>query len=299
MSNLKTKDIKGIITAIITPFKENRVDKKAYKNLIDMQIKAGINGVVPCGTTGESATLDFDEHEMMIDYTLELVDHKMFVIAGTGSNNTKEAIRLSKHAQKAGADAILTITPYYNKPTQNGMYEHFRAIAESVDIPVILYNVPGRTGVNMLPETVARLSEIKNIIGIKEATGSLQQVTETMKVCREGFIILSGDDFTALPSIAIGAKGVISVTSNIVPDKMVEMYKAYEKGDMKKAIAINLELWPLHNAMFIESNPIPVKAAAHLMGWITDEIRLPLTPLSGANLNKLKAVMVAQGLING
>ncbi|MGB9736018.1 MAG: 4-hydroxy-tetrahydrodipicolinate synthase [bacterium] len=299
MSKIDTKNIKGIITAIITPFKENKIDKKAYKNLIEMQVKAGINGVVPCGTTGESATLDFEEHEMMIDYTLEIVERRMLVIAGAGSNNTKEAIRLSRHAQKAGADAVLTITPYYNKPTQNGMYEHFRAIAEEVDIPVILYNVPGRTGVNMLPETVARLSEIKNIIGIKEATGSLQQVTEIMSLCKKGFIILSGDDFTALPSIAIGAKGVISVTSNIVPAKMVQMFKAYESGNMEEAVNINLELWQLHNAMFIESNPIPVKAAAHLMGWISNEIRLPLTPLSGANLNKLKSVMIAQGLING
>lgn len=299
MSKISTNDIKGIITAIITPFNQNKIDKQAYKNLIDMQIKAGINGVVPCGTTGESATLDFEEHEMMIDYTLELVNRKMVVIAGAGSNNTKEAIRLAKHAQKSGADAVLLITPYYNKPTQNGMYEHFRTIAEEVDIPIILYNVPGRTGVNMIPETVARLSEIKNIIGIKEATGSLQQVIEVMKLCKKGFIVLSGDDFTALPSIAVGAKGVISVTSNIVPEKMVKMFKAYEAGNMQKAIAINLELWPLHNVMFIESNPIPVKAAAHLMKWVSNEIRLPLTPLSGANLEKLRSVMVSQGLING
>ncbi len=297
MSN--TKDIKGIITAIITPFKENKVDKKAYKQLVEKQINAGIYGVVPCGTTGESATLDFDEHEMLIDYTLELVNHRLTVIAGTGSNNTKEAIKLTAHARKAGADAVLTITPYYNKPTQNGMYEHFKAIAEAVDIPLILYNVPGRTGVNMLPETVARLSEIKNIIGIKEATGSLQQVTETMKMCKKDFIILSGDDFTALPSIAIGAKGVISVTSNIVPAEMVEMFKAYESNNMHKAIELNLKLWPLHNAMFIESNPIPVKAAAHLMGWISSEIRLPLVPMTGANLNKLKTAMAGFGLING
>ena len=293
-----TQEIQGIITAIITPFKDNKVDKKAYQSLIDMQIKAGISGIVPCGTTGESATLDFDEHEMLIDYTLDLVDRRMTVIAGTGSNNTKEAIKLTAHAKKAGADAALTITPYYNKPTQKGMEEHFRAIAEAVDIPLILYNVPGRTGVNMLPETVARLSEMKNIIGIKEATGSLQQVTETMKLCRKGFIVLSGDDFTALPSIAVGAKGVISVTSNIVPGEMVEMYRAYKNGSMQKAIDINLKLWPLHNAMFIESNPIPVKAAAHLRGWISNEIRLPLTPLAGSNLNKLKTVMAELGLVH-
>ncbi len=294
-----TNDIKGIITAIITPFKENKIDKKAYQQLIGMQIKAGISGVVPCGTTGESATLDFDEHEMLIDYTLEIVGHRMTVIAGTGSNNTKEAIKLTEHARKAGADAALTITPYYNKPTQKGMEEHFRAIAEAVDIPLILYNVPGRTGVNMLPETVARLSEIKNIIGIKEATGSLQQVTETMKLCRKGFIVLSGDDFTALPSIAIGAKGVISVTSNIVPAEMVAMFTAYESGSMQTAIDINQRLWSLHNAMFVESNPIPVKAAAHLLGWISGEIRLPLTPLGGANLARLRTAMTELGLIHG
>ncbi len=293
-----SKQVKGIITAIITPFKDNKIDKKAYKSLIERQIKAGINGLVPCGTTGESATLDFEEHEMLIDYAIEVADKKCLIIAGTGSNNTKEAINLTSHAKKAGADAALVITPYYNKPTQNGMYEHFLKIAEEVDIPLILYNVPGRTGVNMMPETVARLSEVKNIIGIKEATGSLQQVTETIKLCRKGFIILSGDDFTALPSIAIGAKGVISVTSNIVPKQMVTMFTAYEKGDMKAATTINLKLWLLHNAMFIESNPIPVKAAAHLMGWISDEIRLPLTRMTGANLIKLETAMAGLGLIH-
>lgn len=293
-----SEEIKGVITAIITPFKDNRIDKTAYKGLIEKQINAGIYGVVPCGTTGESATLDFKEHEMLIDYTMEIVGHRCKVIAGTGSNNTKEAIKLTSHAKNAGVDAALVITPYYNKPTQNGLYEHFCGIAEAVDIPIILYNVPGRTGVNMLPETVAKLSEIKNIIGIKEATGSLQQITEIMRTSGKDFIILSGDDFTALPCIAIGAKGVISVTSNIVPDQMVEMFKAYEEGNMKRAIDINLKLWLLHKAMFIDSNPIPVKAAAWLMGWISSEIRLPLTPMSGANLDKLKNIMTEQGLIN-
>ncbi len=295
---MSDRRIGGIITAIITPFKDNKVDKKAYKELVERQIQAGVHGLVPCGTTGESATLDFEEHEMLIDYTVELARHRCSVIAGAGSNNTKEAIRLAAHAKRAGADAALVITPYYNKPTQGGMYEHFRTIAESVDLPLVPYNVPGRTGVNMLPNTVARLSEIKNIIGIKEATGSLQQVTETIRLCRKGFIVLSGDDFTALPSIAIGARGVISVTSNIVPSQMVDMFRAYETGDMKKAIDINLELWPLHNAMFIESNPIPVKAAAHLMGWISDEIRLPLTKLSDTGLDTLKAAMSGLGLIH-
>jgi len=293
-----SEEIEGVITAIITPFKDDRIDKTAYKGLIEKQINAGIYGVVPCGTTGESATLDFKEHEMLIDYTMEIVSHRCKVIAGTGSNNTKEAIKLTSHAKNAGVDAALVITPYYNKPTQNGLYAHFRGIAEAVDIPVILYNVPGRTGVNMLPETVAKLSEIKNIIGIKEATGSLQQITEIMQTCNRDFIILSGDDFTALPCMAIGAKGVISVTSNIVPDQMVEMFRAYKKGNMKRAIDINLKLWSLHKAMFIDSNPIPVKTAARLMGWISNEIRLPLTPMSGANLDKLKNVMMEQGLIN-
>lgn len=296
---MSERHIGGILTAIITPFRDNRIDKKAYKKLVDRQIKAGVHGLVPCGTTGESATLDFDEHEMLIDYTLETAGSRCFVIAGTGSNNTKEAIKLTAHAEKAGADAALVITPYYNKPTQNGMYEHFKRIAESTGIPLILYNVPGRTGVNMLPETVARLSGISHIIGIKEATGSLQQVTETIRLCRKDFIVLSGDDFTALPSMAVGARGVISVTSNIVPGKMVRMFNAFRAGDMKRASKINMELWPLHNAMFIESNPIPAKAAAHLMGWISGEIRLPMTPMSGANLGRLKTVMAGQGLIHG
>ena len=296
---MSTKHIGGIITALITPFKNDRIDKRSYKGIVERQIRAGIHGLVPCGTTGESATLGFDEHEMLIDYTIEVADRRCFVIAGTGSNSTKEAIKLTSHAMKAGADAALAITPYYNKPTQNGLYEHFRAIAEAVEIPLIPYNVPGRTGINMLPDTIARLSEIKNIIGIKEATGSLQQVTETIKLCRKDFIVLSGDDFTALPSMAVGARGVISVTSNIVPGQMVKMFRAYEKDDMDTANAINLKLWDLHSVMFIESNPIPVKAAAHLMQWISDEIRLPLTRMTGANLDRLKAVMARQGLING
>ncbi len=296
---MSDKQVKGIITAIITPFRNNIIDKRAYKGLIEMQIKAGVSGLVPCGTTGESATLDFDEHEMLIDYTIEVANRRCFIIAGTGSNNTKEAIKLTAHAEKAGADAALVITPYYNKPTQTGMYEHFKKIAETTGIPLILYNVPGRTGVNMQPETVARLSEIKNIIGIKEATGSLQQVTETIRLCRDGFIVLSGDDFTALPSMAVGARGVISVTSNIVPKKMVKMFNAFEANNLKLASKINRELWPLHNAMFIESNPIPVKAAANIMGWISDEIRLPLIPMTGTNLNKLESAMAEQGLING
>ncbi len=290
--------IKGVITAIITPFKNNEIDKQAYKKLVELQIKAGVQGIAPCGTTGESATLDFEEHEMLIDYTIEIADHKTIVIAGTGSNNTKEAIELTKHAEKSGADAALLITPYYNKPTQNGLYEHFKAVSEAVDIPIILYNVPGRTSVNMLPETVAKLSEIKNIIGIKEATGSVQQVTDVIKLCRKDFIVLSGDDFTALPAMAIGAKGVISVTSNIAPEKMVEMFNAFEEGNLQKAAKLNLALWKLHNAMFMETNPIPVKAAAFLMGWISKEIRLPLTPLSEAGMSKLKNVMTEAGLKN-
>lgn len=287
----------GSMTAIVTPFKNNRLDEKAFKGLIEFQVKNGTDGIVPCGTTGESATLSYEEHERVVELAIEAVNRRIPVIAGTGSNSTAETIMLTKHAEKAGADAALLITPYYNKPTQEGLYQHYKAVADEVKIPIILYNVPSRTGVNMLPETAARLSEIKNIIGIKEATGNLQQVSDTIELCRKGFIILSGDDFTTLPILAIGGHGVISVTSNIAPKDVNQMCDSFFAGDIERAKKLHYKLQPLHRAMFIETNPMPVKTALAMMGKIEEEFRLPLVKMGEANRKKLEKVMTDFGVI--
>ena len=288
---------KGSMVAIVTPFKNGKVDEKALGDLIEFQISNGTDGIVPCGTTGESATLSYEEHNRVIEFTIESVKRRVPVIAGTGSNSTDEAIMLTRHAKKAKADAALLITPYYNKPTQEGLYRHYKKIAEDVDIPLVLYNVPGRTGVNILPQTIARLSEIKNIVAIKEATGSLQQISETIQLCGERIAILSGDDFTALPTYAVGGKGVISVTANIIPKDMSAMWDAFEKGDLKEANRLHYKTFNLHGLMFCETNPIPVKTALSLMGKCTAEFRLPLCPMSDANLEKLKKGLKEYGLI--
>ncbi|MBI5875167.1 MAG: 4-hydroxy-tetrahydrodipicolinate synthase [Deltaproteobacteria bacterium] len=287
----------GSMTAIVTPFKNNRLDEKAFKGLIEFQIKSGTDGIVPCGTTGESATLSYEEHERVVELAIEAVNGRIPVIAGTGSNSTAETIMLTKHAEKAGADAALLITPYYNKPTQEGLYQHYKAVAEEVGMPIILYNVPSRTGVNMLPETVAGLSEIKNIIGIKEATGNLQQVSDTIELCRKDFIILSGDDFTTLPILSIGGHGVISVTSNIAPNGVSDMCDAFFNGNLEKAIKLHYKLQPLHRVMFIETNPIPVKTALAMMGKIKEEFRLPLVKMGEANRKKLQKTLSGCGII--
>lgn len=291
--------MKGAIVAIVTPFKNGKIDEKAYRKLIEFQIKNGTDGIVPCGTTGESATLSYEEHERLIELTVEIVNGRIPVIAGTGSNSTREAIELTKHAEKAGADCALLITPYYNKPTQEGLYQHFKAVSESVSIPIILYNVPGRTGVNLLPETVARLSELKNIAGIKEATGDLRQVSQVIKLCRNDFVVLSGDDFVTLPMLAVGAKGVISVTSNIIPQDVARMVDAFFEGKYKEAEELHYKMWDINIAMFLETNPIPVKTALSLMGMISSEMRLPLCQMSEANLKKLKKALLEYKLIKG
>jgi 4-hydroxy-tetrahydrodipicolinate synthase len=288
---------KGSFVAIVTPFKDGKIDERAYADLIEFQIEEGTNGIVPCGTTGESATLSHQEHERVIELTVEIVNKRIPVIAGTGSNSTSEAIMLTRHAKDAGADASLLITPYYNKPTQEGLYRHFKTIAESVDMPQFLYNVPGRTGVNMLPETVERLSKLKNIIGIKEATGDLKQVSDVIGCCGDNFITLSGDDFTTFPLLAVGGHGVISVTANIAPHDVAIMCKEFFKGNIKKAKEMHYKLQSLNEAMFYETNPIPVKTALSLMGKVSGEMRLPLCPLSEKNLERLKGVMKGYDLI--
>jgi 4-hydroxy-tetrahydrodipicolinate synthase len=288
---------KGFFVAIVTPFKNGKIDEKAYADLIEFQIREGTQGIVPCGTTGESATLSHKEHERVVELTIEIANKRVPVVAGTGSNSTTEAIMLTKHAKSAGADAALLITPYYNKPTQEGLYRHFKAIAESVDIPQFLYNVPGRTGVNMLPDTVARLSKVKNIVGIKEATGDMKQVSDVIALCGDNFVVLSGDDFTTFPLLAIGGKGVISVTANVVPGDVAALCNEFFAGNMRKAKEIHYKLRHLNEAMFYETNPIPVKTALSLMGKVSGEMRLPLCSMSEKNLERLKGVMKGYGLI--
>lgn len=288
---------KGAIVAIVTPFKDGKVDEESFRELIEFQIENGTDGIVPCGTTGESATLSHEEHDRVIEIAVEAVKKRVPVIAGTGSNSTEEAVRLTKHAYDAGVDGVLMITPYYNRPTQEGLYQHYKMIAEKVPIPIIPYNVPSRTGTNLLPETVGRLSRIDNIVGIKEATGSLGQVSEVISCCGDDFTVLSGDDFTVLPLLAVGGKGVISVTSNVAPADMAGMIDAFEAGDLLRARELHYKMFPLMSALFFETNPIPVKAALAMMGKIEYELRLPLPKMSDANYERLRKVVSDYGLI--
>jgi 4-hydroxy-tetrahydrodipicolinate synthase len=288
---------RGSIVAIVTPFRKGKVDEKALGNLIEWHIKEGTNAIVPCGTTGESATLDYKEHFRVIKFTVEVVNNRVPVIAGTGANATDETIMITREAKKSGADAALLVSPYYNKPTQEGLYRHYKAVAEAVKLPLILYNVPGRTAVNMLPSTVARLAEIKNIVGIKEATGDLRQVSEIIRLCGDRIDVISGDDFTTLPLMALGGQGVISVSANVAPKLMSQMCSLWDQGKHDEARAIHFKLEPLNAAMFIETNPIPVKTALAMMGKIKEEFRLPLCEMSPANKEKLKAVMKGMKLV--
>jgi 4-hydroxy-tetrahydrodipicolinate synthase len=289
---------KGAIVAIVTPFRNGNLDEDAFRKLIEFQIANGTNGIVPCGTTGESSTLSHEEHDRVIEIAVDAVRKRVPVIAGTGSNSTAEALRLTKHAYEAGADGALLVCPYYNRPSQEGLYQHFKVIAEGVPIPLVPYNIPGRTGVNMLPETVARLAKIKNIVGIKEASGSLKQMSDVIMLCGEDFDVLSGDDNLTLPLLAQGGKGVISVISNIAPADMAAMVRAYGQGDLAKAQAIHYRMSLLIDALFIETNPVPVKAALAMMGKIEYDVRLPLCRLSEGNYEKLKVAMKNYGLIS-
>ncbi len=287
----------GAIVAIVTPFRQGQLDEEAYRELIEFQIANGTHAIVPCGTTGESATLSHQEHKRVVEICIDQVKKRVPVIAGTGSNNTAEAIELTQHAQAAGADAALMITPYYNKPTQEGLFQHYKKITEETKIPIIVYNVPGRTSLNLLPETVARLAKLPNIIGIKEATGDLKQCAKVIELCPDNFCVLSGDDFTALPLMCLGGKGVISVVSNVVPKDMADMCNAFFAGDLATARSLHFKMWPLMEAMFYETNPVPAKTALKMMGKITGEVRLPLCPMSAANEEKLRQVLVNYGLI--
>lgn len=288
----------GALTALVTPFKNGAVDEAAYREFIEFQISEGIHGLVPCGTTGESATLSHEEHERVIEICIDQVKGRVPVLAGAGSNNTIEAIRLTRFAQKAGADGALLITPYYNKPTQEGLYRHFKAIAEAVDMPLVPYNVPGRTGTNLLPATLSRLAhEFPNIVGVKEATGDMSQCSLIMEQCPKGFSLLSGDDFTALPLMSIGGSGVISVWANVMPREVHDMVMDYLEGRREQAVATAVKYLDLANGLFMEVNPIPVKTALNMMGKEVGPFRLPLYEMTQAHQAQLWQLLQQAGVI--
>ena len=287
----------GSFTAIVTPLKNNKVDFDAYKKIIDMQIEAGITGIVPCGSTGESATLSHAEHDEVIQKAVEFSKGKLKVIAGTGSNSTAEAIRLSKHAQEVGCDGVLLVAPYYNKPTQKGLYLHYKEVADSINIPVVLYNIQGRSAVNIEPKTIAQLAkDCKNIVAVKEASGSLDQMSQ-IRVLAPEMDLISGDDGLTVPIMAIGGTGVISVLSNICPKVVADLVNAMLKKDLDKANEIAFKWLPLVKAMFIETNPIPIKAAMAMMGICSDEMRLPMCSLSDEHKESLRKTLKSYNLI--
>lgn len=279
----------GTIVAIVTPFKAGKIDETAYAELIEWQLSEGVNGFVPCGTTGESATLTYEEHNYLVRLTVEIVNGRVPVIAGTGSNSTEETQFLTKNAKEHGADGVLLISPYYNRPTQEGLYQHYRRVAEAIDIPQILYNIPGRTAVNINIETVCRLAELPNIVGIKEASGNLDYVSQI--IARTDLTVLSGNDSLTLPLMALGGKGAISVTANATPRLFADMVNAALAGNWNLARELHYRLFPLFEALFTETNPAGIKAALAMMGKIQNEIRLPLVPMSEPNQQRLRQVM--------
>ncbi|MCB5944885.1 4-hydroxy-tetrahydrodipicolinate synthase [Acidocella sp. KAb 2-4] len=289
----------GSLTALVTPMHaDGRIDEDAYARLIDWQIAEGTTGLVPVGTTGESPTLSHDEHKRVVELAVAGARGRVPVLAGAGSNATAEAIGLAQHAQKAGAQGVLVVTPYYNKPTQEGLYRHFKAIAESISIPLIIYNIPGRSVIDMTVETMARLAEIKNIIGVKDATANLSRPLHTLRACGPDFIQLSGEDHTLLGYLASGGHGCISVTANVAPRLCASLHEAWARGDTQAALEIQMRLLPLHDAMFCESNPGPVKYAASLLGFGTNTVRLPLAPVSEESAERIRAAMRETGILS-
>ena len=288
----------GTYTAIVTPFKNGQLDETALARLIKNQIKGGVDGIVPVGTTGESPTVDYDEHLRIIELAVKHAVGKIKVLAGTGANSTSEAIYLTQEAERLGADGSLQVAPYYNKPSQEGLYQHFKAIAKNTKLPIVLYSIPGRCGIEIAVDTVKRLAaDCKNIVGIKEAGGSCDRVSQLRAALGPKFEILSGDDSLTLSFMAVGAQGVISVASNIVPREVSTMVRAFAAGDTKKALAIHQKLYPLFKDLFIETNPVPVKAALAMLGLIDEEYRLPLVQMSAANRATLKTAMKASGVL--
>ena len=289
--------LSGSLVAIVTPFRNGRLDERALGDLIEWQIGQGTDGIVPCGTTGESATLTHEEHHQVVAFTVQAVRGRVPVIAGTGSNSTEEAIALTREAKKAGVNAALLITPYYNKPTQEGLYQHYKAVTEAVDLPLVLYNIPGRTSVNLLPSTVTRLASFPNIVAIKEGSGSVQQSADILQSCGDRIVVLSGDDALTLPLMALGAKGVIAVTANVAPAEMAALVDAAAAGRFDEARRLHYKLAPLFSALFYETNPIPVKEALGMMGKIELELRLPLCPLTSENRDRLMRALKEFGLV--
>jgi 4-hydroxy-tetrahydrodipicolinate synthase len=281
----------GTFTALVTPFKNGEVDVEALEGMVEFQIQHGISGLVPCGTTGETPAMSEEEDRVVVETVVRIANGRVPVIAGTGSNSTNMAIKYTRMAQEVGADGSLQVAPYYNKPTQEGLFRHFAAIAESTDLPLILYNIPGRTSVTISAETMARLAEISNIVGVKDSTLSMNMISDVISLCGEEFDVLSGDDPMTLPLIALGGRGVISVASNVAPGAVSDMVNALLSGDSEKSRELHYELLPLFRALFVETNPIPIKTAASLLGLCSDEMRLPLIPMSGENLRRLQETM--------
>ena len=287
----------GSMVALVTPFKDGKVDRTSLEALVEFHVEHGTSGIVPCGTTGESATLSHEEHEDVIKAVIKAVNKRVPVIAGTGSNSTEEAVRLTRAAEKSGADGALMISPYYNRPTQEGIYQHYKKVADSVGIPIIVYNIPGRTGSKIEPETLARLSEIKNVAGVKEATGSVDQAIDVIRLCGDRLAVYSGEDSLTFSLMALGGKGVISTVANIAPKEMSQLTEACSKGNWERGREFQFKLMPLIRAVFLETNPIPIKTALSLMGKCTGELRLPLTPMSEGALKKMRQAMTDFGLL--
>ncbi len=287
----------GVLTALVTPFRDGAVDERALQELVELQIAAGVDGLVPCGSTGEAATLSHAEHRRVIEVVVAAARGRVQVVAGTGSNATREAIELTLHAKEAGADGALLISPYYNKPTPEGIVQHYAAIARETAFPLLVYNIPGRTASNIQPETLARLAEIEQVVGVKESCGDLHQVAQMMAAVPDDFAVLSGDDWAVLPILALGGAGVISTSSNVAPGELVGMVRAFKAGELEQARASYFRLLPLFDVLFCETNPIPVKAALALLGRIDDEVRLPLTPLSAPNRERLQVALKEFGLL--
>ena len=287
----------GVFTALVTPFRDGEIDEPALRELVELQVAAGVDGVAPCGSTGEAATLSHAEHGRVVQIVVEAARRRVRVLAGTGSNNTRESIELTRHARSVGADGALLISPYYNKPTQEGIVAHYEAIARDTGFPLVVYNIPGRTASNILPETLARLADVEHVVGVKESCGDIAQISEVVAQCPETFVVLSGDDALTLPVLAVGGRGVISTASNVAPREVVELVRAFRAGDHAQALRSHQRLLPLIKVLFCETNPIPVKAALVLQGRIRDEIRLPLTKLTQANRERLRLTLKEQGLV--
>jgi len=286
----------GVITALVTPFRGDQLDEEALRRLVERQIEAGVDGLAPCGSTGESATLSHAEHRRVVEVVVDAAGGRVVVLAGTGSNSTREAIELTRHAREAGANGALLISPYYNKPTQEGIYAHFAEIARQTSFPLVVYNIPGRTASNVLPTTLARLADLEHVVGVKESSGDLAQISSVVALCPDDFCVLSGDDALTLPLLAVGGDGVISTTANVAPAAMVDLVRSFRSGDPARSLEVHQRLLPLFDALFCETNPIPVKAALSSLGLVSDEIRLPLTPLGEAHRERLRVVLKEMGI---